>query len=306
MGLAVVLVVTVVAATQIPSSTPASTGASAVHTTRRECPLPMGISELTVKDRQVSIYAPDTLASGPLPLILMFHGISSSPTDVEAKARLQLQDGGRFLIAYPYGIGTLKAFNGAGCCDKNGPDDVGFAEEIVLELEALGCSQRYNAFVSGFSNGGFMSHRLGCEAGYRDDGEPWFRAIAPHSGLLGAYNSDPPVCANTQLIPIMSFHGAADKTVPITGANPNPLSPAKWYSFSDTRDAWAEHNGCTDPVDVQKSNSTTCTTYTCPAGTSVEFCLAKGLAHDWMGNKNPKADYDATRAIFDFFTANMK
>jgi polyhydroxybutyrate depolymerase len=306
MGLAVVLVVTIVAATQIPSSAPASTGASAVHTTRRECPLPGGISELTVKDRQVSVYAPAALTSGPLPLILMFHGISSSPIDVEKKAKFQQKDPDRFLIVYPYGIGTLKAFNGAGCCDKNGPDDVAFAKEIVLEMEKLGCSQQYNAFVSGFSNGGFMSHRLGCEAGYRDDGEPWFRALAPHSGLLGSYNSNPYVCANTQKIPILSFHGAADKTVPITGANPNPLSPAVWQSFSGTRDSWADHNGCTDPVEVQRTSTTSCTTYTCPADTSVEFCLAEGLAHNWMGNQNTK-DYDATKAVFfDFFAANMK
>jgi polyhydroxybutyrate depolymerase len=233
----------------------------------------------------------------------MFHGISSSPTDVEAKAHLQSQPG-RFLIAYPYGIGSMKAFNGAGCCDRNGPDDVAFAKEIVLELEALGCSQRHNAFVSGFSNGGFMSHRVGCEAGYRDDGQPWFRAMAPHSGLLGSYDSTPNPCASTQKIPILSFHGAQDPTVAITGANPNPWSPAKWQSFSSTRDSWAAHNECTDPVEVTRTSTTTCTTYTCPAGSSVEFCLSDSLKHNWMGNENVN-DYDATSAIFDFFTANM-
>jgi len=237
---------------------------------------------------------------------VMFHGISSSPKDIETKARLQQQDGGRFLIAYPYGIGSFKSFNGAGCCDEWGPDDVGFAKEIVKELESLGCAREYDAFASGFSNGGFMSHRLGCEAEYREDGQPWFRAVAPHSGLLGWYDANPYVCRTQQAIPIMSFHGAADRTVPITGANPNPFSPAVWQSFDSTRASWAAHNGCRNLQTVQRAPSTTCTYYECPTGTSVEFCLASGLAHGWSGHERPDQDYDATSAIFDFFTSNFK
>jgi len=252
------------------------------------------------------MYTPDSIASGPLPLIMMFHGISSSPVDVESKARLQETVAGRFIIAYPYGIGVLKAFNGAGCCDKNGPDDVTFAREVVRELENLGCAQQYNAFATGFSNGGFMSHKIGCEAGYRTDNEPWFRAIAPHSGLLGSYDKNPYVCRSSQKIPVLSFHGAADRTVPISGANPNPLSPAVWQSFSSTRDSWAAHNGCNSPTVITRAPATQCTQFVCPAGTSVEFCLSEGLAHQWMGHTRPDQDYDATAAIFDFFTANKK
>jgi len=277
-----------------------------LKTSAKACPIPVGLSELTVKDRQVQMFVPDTIGRGPLPLILMFHGISSSPADVELKARLQEYNAGRFIIAYPYGIGSFKAFNGAGCCDRNGPDDVAFTLEIIRELEALGCSRTYDAFATGFSNGGFMSHRLGCEAGHRDDGEPWLRAIAPHSGLLGSYDKNPYKCVNPQAIPIMAFHGSTDNIVPISGANPNPLSPAVWQSFTSTRDSWAAHNGCRDPQVVRRAPSTDCTTFTCPAGTSVEFCLANGLAHQWMGHQNPEQDYDATTAVFDFFTRNLK
>jgi polyhydroxybutyrate depolymerase len=153
-----------------------------------------------------------------------------------------------------------------------------------------------------------MSHRLGCEAGYRTDGEPWLRAIAPHSGLLGSYDRNPYRCASTQKIPIMAFHGSADTTVPISGANPNPLSPAVWQSFATTRDSWATHNDCSSPTVVNRAPSTQCTQYVCPAGTSVEFCLADGLAHAWlrMGHLRPTQDYDATAAIFNFFASNLK
>jgi len=306
-GLVLVVTVSVVSASannqaqhDAPAAAPVGSG------TQKVCPLPLGISDLTVKDRQVSMYTPDTIAQGPLPLILMFHGIMSSPPDVEAKARLQTKSNGRYLIAYPYGIGSLRSFNGAGCCDENGPDDVAFAKEIVLELEALGCARAYDSFVTGFSNGGFMSHRIGCEAGYRPDNEPWFRAIAPHSGLLGWYDATPYQCTSPQAVPIMSFHGATDRTVPISGANPNPLSPAVWQSFVSTRDTWARHNGCSSPREISRAPSTTCTAFSCPAGTSVEFCLAEGLGHNWMGNQNPEQDYDATKAIFEFFAANFK
>lgn len=305
LALAVVVVVTLVA---VAASSSNDVGAPAPNTftTTSSCPLPRGVSELTIKGRQVSMYTPDTIASGPLPMILMFHGIASSPSDIEVKAHMQEKSKGRFIIASPYGIGSFKAFNGAGCCDEKGPDDVGFARDVIQELEDLGCAQKYNAFAAGFSNGAFMTHRIGCEIGNREDGNPWVRALAPHSGLLGSYSKTPYQCKPVQPVPIMSFHGVADKTVPVSGANPNPLSPGVWQSFTSTRNSWASINGCSVSNDVTRSPTTTCAKYNCPEGASVEFCSVNGLAHNWSGNERPAEDSDATSAFMEFFLANRK
>lgn len=204
----------------------------------------------------------------------------------------------------PYGIGGFSAFNGLGCCDKNGPDDVAYAKAIVTYLEDNGCTQKYNAFQTGFSNGGFMGHKIGCEGGLRSDGEPWFRAIAPHSGLIGSYDKTPYNCKPSQNVPIMAFHGAQDKTVPISGQNPNPFNSAVWTSWQATMDQWAVANKCVgSPTKTQVTSTTDCTKYS--NGCSVEFCLASGLDHNWMGSENSQ-DYDATGAILKFFKANLK
>lgn len=305
LALAVIVVVTVVAVAS-QSGTDSTTSSPNTYKTSSSCPLPRGISELTIRGRKVSMFVPDTIASGALPLILLFHGISSSPSDIEVKAHMQEKNNGRFIVAYPYGIGSFKAFNGAGCCDEKGPDDVGFARDVIQELEDLGCAEKYNAFVSGFSNGAFMTHKIGCEIGDRADGNPWVRAIAPHSGLLGSYNKTPYECKPVRHVPIMSFHGIADKTVPVSGANPNPLSSGVWKSYTATRDAWAAINGCSASNEVTRSPTTTCAQYSCPADGSVEFCSVNGLAHNWSGNERPTQDYDATSAFMNFFLANKK
>lgn len=264
------------------------------------CKLATGSYDITINGRKVNLFVPTVATMGPLPLILMFHGITSTPQDVEAKARLQLQTIG-LIIAYPYGSGSMKAFNGAGCCEKNGPDDVELAKQIITYLESTGCTQVHNVFVSGFSNGAFMAHRVGCEAGFRPDGEPWVRAIAPHSGLIGSYSSTPYVCATSQNLPVLAFHGSADKTVPISGNNPNPFNSAVWNSLQATVDIWVSKNKCSNasPEVVQKTSTTKCYKYS--GGCSVQYCVADGLGHEWMGHER-KEDYDATHALLEFFT----
>lgn len=60
------------------------------------------------------------------------------------------------------------------------------------------------------SNGGFMSHMIGCEAA------DMFAAVAPVAGKVGIPN-----CQPSRPMPVMAFHGTAD---PLVGYDTGALS----------------------------------------------------------------------------------
>ena len=58
-------------------------------------------------------------------------------------------------------------------------DDIGLTRAIIAEADSRLCLDGKRIFVTGFSNGGFMSHRIACELA------DLVAAIAPVSGVLG-------------------------------------------------------------------------------------------------------------------------
>lgn len=73
------------------------------------------------------------------------------------------------------------SFNAGSCCgaapNKNS-DDVSFARAMVEYTVKNMCGDDSNAFATGFSNGGMMSNRLGCQAA------DLFKAVAPVAGNI--------------------------------------------------------------------------------------------------------------------------
>jgi len=241
--------------------------------------------DISLSSRKFEFYAPDG-TSEESPIIFVWHGLSATPAKIEAKIQMKAQaDTEKWVVVYPYGTGFIKSFNGMGCCQE-GPDDVQFAKDIIDHLETNNCGDVNKVFSTGFSNGGFMTHRLGCEAGLRSDGSTWFKALAPHSGLIGEYAStalpdigDYDGCnvAEDVLVPIISFHGTADPVVGYDGQNSNPFSNAQWYSFSDTMSHWRTLHGCDASLDVVDSNGECTSNPSC----DVVMCSLDGLVHDW-------------------------
>ena len=64
-------------------------------------------------------------------------------------------------------------------------------------------------YASGFSNGGFFVHRLGCERSTR------FAAIASVAGEMAPALEK--VCAPQAPVAVMTIHGTEDPIVPYTG-----------------------------------------------------------------------------------------
>src|SRR5262249_33405984 len=150
-------------------------------------------------------------------------------------------------------------------------------------------------YATGMSNGGFMSHRLGCELANR------IAAIAPVAGVLGV------ACSPSRPMPVMDFHGTADTLVPYNGG-----SQYGFASVPDTIAGWAQRNGCTDtPAVTFSKGDSSCQTYQkCQAGVTVTLCTVQDGGHTWPGGTpypslgKTTTDLSATDAMWEFFKQN--
>lgn len=204
-----------------------------------------------------------------VPLVLNFHGATSN---AEQQRSLFSQmdvtsDAKGFIVVYPEGIGA--SWNAGACCgdaQSQDVDDVGFAIALVEHMKTRACIDPKRVYASGFSNGGRMSYRLGCEAAHV------FAAIAPVAGTKSFPDlNNTPGCEPSRPLSLIDFMGSADSRI---AAQPGQI--AEWVAF----------NGCTDatPTESYRNGEHYCMAYThCEAGTSVTYCVIDGGGHCWPG-----------------------
>lgn len=142
------------------------------------------------------------------PALVVVHGLDSNPADAAQSTgfdRLSDRDG--VLVAYPEGV--RDSFNAGLCC---GPavtqevDDVAFLAEVIEDLRRRGAGK---VSVAGFSNGGMMAYRLGCER------PELVHTVGVMSGTLEIPRCGGPIRA-------LHLHGDDDRSVPLRGQEFSP------------------------------------------------------------------------------------
>jgi len=163
------------------------------------------------------------------------------------------------------------------CCglaSDNDVDDVGFFSKMIEEVKISFNVDEDRIYVTGISNGGMMSHRLGCEL------EDKIAAIAPV-----ASPAVPMDCNPSKPVPVMYIHGTAD---PCTlyyggdgggcfgGVETHYMQPAE-----DIVNKWKNLNNCSDESEtVYQKGEATCISYNnCGSISEVEFCTIQGGGH---------------------------
>jgi polyhydroxybutyrate depolymerase len=204
------------------------------------------------------------------PLVLNFHGASSNAQQQRSLFSLMdaTSDAKGFVVVYPQGVGD--SWNAGACCGdamSQEVDDVGFARALVEYMTEHVCVDRKRVYATGFSNGGRMSYRLGCEAA------DMFAAIAPVAGTKSFPDLDnTPGCMPSRPLSVIDFMGSADMRIE---AQPGQIKE------------WAAFDGCTDaqPAESYRMGAHFCMAYTkCNAGTSVTYCVIDGGGHCWPGS----------------------
>lgn len=242
------------------------------------------------------------------PLVINLHGFTSADWQQQILTRMDATSEARgYLVAYPSGVAT--SWNAGQCCGTawlDAVDDVQFIQELIAKISDEYCIDPKRIYATGMSNGGFLSHRLGCELA------DTFAAIAPVAGVLGVAPND---CKPQRPLPVLHFHGTADPMVPYGGGNPivniGMAGTLDFRSVPDTIRTWRNLNGCLGEAEiVYAKGDATCERWSdCEGGVSVTLCTIDKGGHTWPGGVpipagKTSTSISATETMADFFDAH--
>jgi polyhydroxybutyrate depolymerase len=109
------------------------------------------------------------------------------------------------------------------------PDDVAFIADAIATIRRSHRIDARRIYVTGWSGGARMASELGCRLA------DVVAAIAPVAGLRF-----PAQCKATRPMPVIAFHGLADRVNPYAGGG-----RASWtYGVEEAARRWAAHDGC--------------------------------------------------------------
>jgi poly(3-hydroxybutyrate) depolymerase len=228
--------------------------------------------------RTFIVHVPNTYTDPPL--VINMHGMGSNADQQQMYAGFdQVADREGCIVVYPNGIDNT--------WDIMGSTDVDFISTLIDTLAARYPIDLDRVYATGFSMGGYMSHRLGCALGDR------IAAIAPVSGLNASFFG----CSPPRAVPVLQIHGTADSVVLFTGVDA-------------TVSGWVDRNGCsstpvtTDPYPSgnPSSNAWMDAYGPCTDGSEVILIAIEGLGHAWPGAWGGGNDVEATEEIWAFFS----
>jgi polyhydroxybutyrate depolymerase len=256
----------------------------------------MSVARLDIEHAGVTracrVYRPDRLAA-PAGLVVMLHPAVGSG---EEFARLsgfdqQAQRLG-WVAAYPdaWNPGPLGGWDTYSCC-PNDYDDVGYIAALIARIAGDHGLDPDRVFVAGFSRGGMMAHRIGCELSQHVAG------IASVAGNMAdpSGSTEAVPCGPGRPVAVLIIHGSDDRNVPVEGgASPDYPEQLPYAPLSDVVSRWRAENQCTATAPVRQEGNVTIRRWDGDA--PVELRLVVGGGHEWFDG--------ASQAIGDFFAAN--
>lgn len=247
----------------------------------------------------------------PTPVVLVLHGagtnggITVSFTGMSKKA-----DQAGFVAVYPNGTGLaglMLTWNAGGFRKKQDgeADDVAFTRKVLDDLATIVNVDPKRVYATGMSNGGMMCYRLAAELSDR------IAAIAPVAGTMAIEKYAP-----KRPVPVMHFHGAADKMVPFGGPDSRTPKFLGFKSVEDTIKICVKANGCPEepetvtlPDKAADGTSVTKKTYgPGKGGSEVVLFIIEGGGHTWPGQQpavgfigKSSKNISANDLIWEFF-----
>ncbi|MBM3151140.1 MAG: hypothetical protein FJZ96_02870 [Chloroflexi bacterium] len=261
-------------------------------------------------------------ANKPLPLLVVLHGTYGTGGKMQRALGFDVYADRRgFYVAYPDAYqkpgerDTARWNDGRGTLESSLQeiDDVQFIVEMIAEIERTVALDAVRVYVTGASNGGMMTYRLGCQT------SGVFAGIAPVIANIPEpiFNA----CTPQAALAFVAINGSADPFIPLEGGevceNVRFGCEGGWViSQAQSVRKFVESNACqTDPLvtllPVLEQDGTSVEQQTfpnCQHGVQVMAYIVQGGGHTWpplpsqIQASGPRTkNLDATRIIVDFF-----
>jgi polyhydroxybutyrate depolymerase len=237
-------------------------------------------------EREALVQAPDRGRSA-MALVIALHGGTRMADDIFRRTSWpQVARRQGVLLVAPQGVdnqwndGRGTTISGT----KSNADDVGFITKLIATLvKDYGANPRA-VFITGVSNGGLMSMRMGCER------EGLLAAIAPVISTLP--EALVPSCRSASPLPALFMAGTADPLMPYDG-EPSAIlvsrgQAAPMLSIPETLEIWRVRNGCAenttrkDLPNINRGDESTVTRIdyqSCSSGAPVVHYRVNGGGH---------------------------
>ena len=253
----------------------------------------------------------------PTPLVIALHGGGGTGQGMPKLTGFNaVADKENFVIVYPDGI--EKRWNdGRGIqqyrTQIQNIDDVGFISALINQLSNELNIDAKKIYATGISNGGMMSHRLGCELSQR------IAAISPVASNLPVNMAS--VWVPSRPVPVLIINGTDDPLVPWDGGDIHfgQTTLGEVLSVTDTVKFWTTRDQCfslsiitrlpdKDPSDGTKVRKEIYGG--CKDGVEVILYAIDGGGHTWPGGLQylPESiigrtsrEFNASEVIWQFF-----
>ncbi len=252
--------------------------------------------------REYLLYVPRSYdRTRPAPLVISMHGAGGWPAQQKETSQWnQVAEREGFIVVYPSGAtrGGPRVWrvNGAGL-----ERDVRFISELIDTMKAAYNIDPARVYANGLSNGGGMTFVLSCTLSDR---------IAAVGMVAAAHLTPWTWCTDQRAVPMIAFHGTADRMTPYNGGT-TWVAPRAFPNIPAWTSIWARRNRCgPNPVESAVAADVTRLEYTkCADDAAVVLYTVRDGGHTWPGGK-PLPEWlvgltsrsiDATSQMWAFF-----
>jgi polyhydroxybutyrate depolymerase len=254
------------------------------------------------QEREYLLHVPKSYdRTKPTPLVISMHGAAGWPAQQKETSQWNtLAESQGFIVVYPSG------FSGRGPrawhMNPSGlARDVRFISDLIDTLKAAYNIDSTRVYADGLSNGGGMAFVLSCTLSDR---------IAAVGMVASAQLLPFDWCTDRRAVPMIAFHGTADRTVPYHGGK-SWAAPVAFPDIPTWAADWARRNRCSpNPVESAVAADVTRLEYTnCADNAAVVLYTIREGGHSWPSGK-PLPEWlvgptsrsiDATSQMWAFF-----
>ncbi len=246
------------------------------------------------------------------PMIISLHGrLGTASGQMRFADFRPIADKEQFIIVCPQGIDRSWNDGRGTPAFKKGINDIKFIDELITYILKTYNGDSTRVYVTGMSNGGFMSSRLACELNKR------IAAIA----VVGASMDKDETYQPAKPMPVMYIQGTEDPLVPFAGGNMKKGAGGSIYGHEEVLKKWASIDDCeknpaitTLPVIVNDGMGVIEEVYSNPSNSLkvIGYTIVNG-GHTWPGGSQymPRfvigsvtKNLNACDVIWEFFKGN--